>query len=424
MPIGSSGDVHPFVGLAGALEARGHHVTFVVCGYFRELVERAGLEYVELGTREEFLSALDHPDLWHPRRAFGHVFRLAAQTLRRQYHLIAERSGAGEIVVLTSLLGCGARLAQEKLGVPLVTVDCQPSCIWSACDPPVLPGIPLQEQTPRWLRSFIYRLGERFVIDPVACPELNRFRRELGLPPIQGLTRWWHSPDATLCLFPEWFAAPQPDWPPNVRLAEFPLWDEASLRDPQPEVEEFLASGDAPLVFTPGSANTQAQSFFRAAVEACRRLGRRGILLTRFFAQVPRALPAGVRHFDYVPLSRVLPRAAAIVHHGGIGTTAQALRAGIPQLIMPLAHDQPDNAARLRRLGVGDLVKPAAFRGPRVAKALRRLLESAEVKTSCALVASRFRGVDPFAAACAAVEELGARRGLTGDRRTVPEGAA
>jgi UDP:flavonoid glycosyltransferase YjiC (YdhE family) len=151
----------------------------------------------------------------------------------------------------------------------------------------------------------------------------------------------------------------------------------------------------------------QAASFFTAAVEACRRLGRRGLLLTKFADQVPSELPADVRHFEYVPFSRVLPRVAAIVHHGGIGTTAQGLRAGIPQLIMPLSHDQPDNAARLARLGVGDQLAPASFRGDRVAEKLSRLLDSPAVRTNCAQVAARFDGIDPLAEACAVVERFG-----------------
>jgi UDP:flavonoid glycosyltransferase YjiC (YdhE family) len=209
-----------------------------------------------------------------------------------------------------------------------------------------------------------------------------------------------------LGLFPEWFAPPQPDWPSNVHLAQFPLWDEATVTPPQAELDDFLAAGTPPIVFTPGTANVQARSFFAAAVEACARLGRRGLLLTKFAEQVPSDLPASVQHFEYVPFSRVLPRAAAIVHHGGIGTTAQALRAGIAQLIMPLSHDQPDNAARLKRMGVGDSLPPAAFRAERLTPMLARLLESAQVRARCAEVAGRFEGVDPFGDACVVVDQF------------------
>ena len=132
------------------------------------------------------------------------------------------------------------------------------------------------------------------------------------------------------CLFPEWFAPPQPDWPNNLVQTGFPLWDERTDAGLAPEVKEFLDAGEPPIVFTPGSANIFGKRFFGAAIEACQRLGHRGILLTRFPEQIPDRLPSGVRHFDYIPFSLLPPKAAALVHHGGIGTTAQALAAGSP----------------------------------------------------------------------------------------------
>jgi UDP:flavonoid glycosyltransferase YjiC (YdhE family) len=128
--------------------------------------------------------------------------------------------------------------------------------------------------------------------------------------------------------------------------------------------------------------------------------------LTRFPEQVPPALPDGIRHFEYVPFSQVFPRAAAVVHHGGVGTTAQALAAATPQLVMHMAHDQPDNAAHVLRLGVGRPISPKGFRGHRVAKALGELLQSPEVAKQCRAVAAKFHGADPLGGACHAIEAL------------------
>ncbi len=148
-------------------------------------------------------------------------------------------------------------------------------------------------------------------------------------------------------------------------LTGFPLFDEKQVHALSPEVEDFLNAGEKPLVFTPGSAMLQGEKFFAAAAQACALSGRRGILLTRFPKQLPAKLPEGVKHFDYVPLSGLLPRAAAMVYHGGVGTCAQALAAGIPHLITPMAHDQHDNASRVARLGVGvELSTPAPFSSP------------------------------------------------------------
>ena len=405
---GSAGDVHPMLGLALALRDRGHRITFATTGYFRELVERTGLEFVELGSREDFLKGIQDPDLWHPLRGFAFVMRKGVEPLMRdEYRLVAERYEPGETVAVTSCLGFGTRLAHEKLGVPLVNVHLQPSVIWSEYESPVLGPMLVGPRIPRWFKRFEFGAVERLFVDRIAGPVVNPFRTELGLPPARKLMHWWHTGTHILGLFPRWYAAPQPDWPANVTVTQFPLWDERHVTAAPPELEAFLSRFGRPIVFTPGSGMSQGARFFREAVQACRILGRPGLLLTRFREQIPADLPEHVRHFDYVPFSEVLPRSAAIVHHGGIGTTAQSLRAGIPQLIMPMSHDQPDNAGRIRRFGVGDSLRPSAFRGPSVARSLDRLLRSADVERSCRTIADRFEGIEPFTEACEIVERVG-----------------
>jgi UDP:flavonoid glycosyltransferase YjiC (YdhE family) len=412
LPLGSHGDVHPFVGLGLALRRRGHAVTVACNGHFRGLVEKTEMPFVEVGSAEEYVRSMDHPDLWHPRRSFAYVFRVGiAPAMRPQYEVIAEHAARGPLLVIGNSLGFGALVAREKLGVPLVTVHLQPVILWSEHESPKLPGL---SRGPRWWKRFLFWFAEKFVVDRITAPTTNRFRAELGLPPMRRTMHWWHSPDLVLGMFPEWYAPPQPDWPANVVLTRFPLWDEGDVTPVAPEVERFLTEGDPPLVFTPGSSNRQAADFFAAAAEACRSLNRRGMLLSRFREQVPADLPDAVRHFDYVPFGKLLPRAAALAHHGGIGTTAQGLRAGVPQLLMPLAHDQPDNAARIRKLGVGDWLPPSRFRGPAVAEVLGRLLASGEVREACRRVAARFGDDDPFGPSCDAIEGLMARRSPEG----------
>jgi rhamnosyltransferase subunit B len=393
------------LGIAVELHKRGHEVTFLANGYFQETVERFGLRFVELGSREHYHAVASDPDLWNPRRAFRYVFQRAVQPiLRGQYTAIEEHSRSQETVVVANCLGFGARIAHERLGVPLVTIHIQPAVILSHIEPPAFPRV----VGPRWLKGLLFGLAERLVIDRTVCPEVNRFRRELGLPPVRKITRWWHSPQRVLCVFPEWFASPQPDWPKNVVQTDFPLWDERTDAGLVPEVQEFLGAGEPPIVFTPGSANVFGKPFFEAAVEACQRLGRRGILLTRFPEQIPERLPVEVKHFGYIPFSQLLPKVAALVHHGGIGTTAQALAAGIPQLVMPLAHDQFDNAARVKRLGVGDWIVPSRFRGPKVAASLDALLTSEAVKRACLDVRAK-SSHDGIGKAADAIEELATR---------------
>ena len=169
----------------------------------------------------------------------------------------------------------------------------------------------------------------------------------------------------------------------------------------------FLAAGPAPIVFTPGSANRHAQAYFACALEAARRLGRRAIFLTSHRAQVPENLPATVLWQSWLPFHALLPHVALLVHHGGIGTTAEALRAGIAQLVVPLAFDQFDNGARVRALGAGDSFLKARVKPGAMVNKLRRLLESQAVRTRCQALAARCRedlGKDGMQALCMAIE--------------------
>jgi rhamnosyltransferase subunit B len=407
IPFGSAGDVHPFVGLGLALRQRGHDVTVITGAYFENLVRRVGLDMVPLGSAQEFLDVLHDPDAWHPLRSFNFIARYILKGLPMVYDAIAARYLPGETVVVAGSLAFGARVAQEKLGVPVVSMHLQPALFRSAYQTPVLPGLYLPDWYPRFLKRFLFWLGDTLLIDRALAPGLNDYRQQLGLPPVRRiLTHWWHSPQRILALFPSWYAAPQPDWPPQTRLVGFPLYDERGVEELPAELGDFLAAGSPPLVFTPGSANVQGQDFFRAAVDACERLGRRGLLLTRFPEQLPAPLPPAVRHFAFIPFSQVLPQAAALVHHGGIGTSAQALAAGVPQVVMPLAHDQFDNAERLRRLGVSRTLLPRRFRGPALAQTLDELLSAPETAIRCKEVARRFDGIDAISAACREIEAL------------------
>jgi len=260
------------------------------------------------------------------------------------------------------------------------------------------------------LLCVFFAAADRLVTDPIVVPPLNRFRAELELAPVRRpFAGWIHSPDLVIGLFPEWFAALQPDWPSNTHLTGFPLFDETGLREIPSELESFLTSGPPPIVFTWGTGMRFGRNFFEVSTQVCRAIGQRGVLLTQYSDQVPASLPDGVRHFEYVPFSKVLPRSLALVHHGGIGTSAQALAAGIPQLVVPWGHDQPDNAVRLTRLGVGSVVSRKDYKKRTVVRALDRLLHSKEVAGNCRSFASKIAQTQPLSEACRLIELLAAR---------------
>lgn len=397
LTLGSHGDVHPFVGLALALRAHGHAPVIATNGHFESLIRGVGIDFLPIGSEDEYHRLTADKDLWSPSRAFKVVFQAVAETLRKSYDHVArfvETHGEDALVVHSSL-GLAARIARDKFDFPLATVHLQPGVIRSLVDPPKLPGLFMPRWMPMWLKRGIWEGGDKYVVDPVIAPRLNALRKELGLPPVKRILKdWWHSPDLVVGLFPEWYAPPPVDWPRQFRATGFPLWDEQGVTPMAPELDRFLDAGEPPVAFTPGSAMQHGHAFFAAAAEACRRAGLRGLLLTRKSDQIPASLPEGVMHVPYAPFTDLLPRCAAVVHHGGIGTAAQGLRAGIPQLIMPMAHDQPDNAHRLQKLGLALALSPRKFTARNVARALTALLGDANYGSRARECARSFLGVD------------------------------
>jgi UDP:flavonoid glycosyltransferase YjiC (YdhE family) len=214
-----------------------------------------------------------------------------------------------------------------------------------------------------------------------------------------------HSPRLTLAMFPEFFAGRQPDWPASTQTCGFPFYEQP--REVPENLARFLENGDPPVVFTLGSIVAHFEpEFYHVAAQAAQELGRRAVLLTGNNTRIPRNLPASILAVDYAPLAQILPRAAVVVHAGGIGTCAESLRAGIPSVVMPFSFDQPDNAERLRRLGVAEIAD--RFRVSNLASPLRRILGNSDAARRARALAAQ---IDPRSAVSEGVdwlEKLGA----------------
>jgi rhamnosyltransferase subunit B len=289
--LGSIGDLMPFLAVAEKLRARGHRCVIASNAGYGRLVQASGFPFAAIWERGA--QTLDDALARDPASAWAQVrdqmFRPAAEPT---FRCIEHFAGAAPTVVLASWSAFGAQRAHRQLGVPLVSAYLSPHAL--------------------------------------TLPEAA------------------DDPGIKIGFFPDWFASA----PAEVRLAGFPMPDDVQIPPLPPELDAFLRDGAPPVVLTPGSFMRNANSFFRAGLAACQQLGLRAVLLTPYADQVP-VLPAFARHYSYINLQRLLPRTAAIVHHGGIGTAAQALRAGIPQVLAPVFFDQFDNAARLETLGVG-----------------------------------------------------------------------
>lgn len=411
-PIGSLGDLNPVLGIGRELKRRGHEVLVLANPLYERAVQEAELPFEAVGTAAEFEEFYRHPDMWNLHRFWKTAFIYSAlKPMRGTYEAILRHHVPGNTAIVGHSWAFGSRIARETLDVRFATIHLQPYCLRSTYQSSRMPApMVMADWMPRHWKSLQFWIADRFFVDPCLAPETNAFRRELGLPPVTRLIdRWWHSPDMQLCVFPEWYCQAQPDWPATefgTHLCGFGRWDGVKSTALSAEAQRFLAAGSPPIVFTAGTVNQQAERFFTAAAGACRLLGRRGMLLTRFPEQLRVDLDDDVQAFSFLPFQSLLPHAAALVHHGGLGTMSRAFIAGIPQVITPMSFDQPDVAARVERLGAGGSLSIQGLTAKKLAAQLAKVLGSAEIKARCRELSELMRDADPETIACDQLEKF------------------
>ncbi|MFM2051781.1 MAG: hypothetical protein RL682_2272 [Pseudomonadota bacterium] len=415
--FGTAGDMHPFLSLTKFLQSRGEDVTFMGFKAHEAMVLPLGIPFVPVGTNEDYFRVMRDPDLWHPRRGFATLFKHMGQdtqSMRDIADYFQSLASDQALVVLAHpfAIPSSALFRQHLPLMRLVAVYLAPSNFRTVYNPLTLGELTVPRWLPHFVRRWMWRLVERFYIDPTAVPPLNTWRAQYGLPAIpQYMDHIYTEPDASVALFPAWFGKPQPDWPSPLLMGTFPLFEPDQNAQFSPELSQFLQaslqSNDRPIVFAPGSAHAQAASYFAKALKVVERLGLRAIFLTPYAEQLPKSLPASVLWQSYVPFDALLPKVRALVHHGGIGTTAQALRAGVPQLVVPFAFDQFDNAARVEALGCGlaSLAEPRASVFY-LARKIKRLLTSEAIEMQCKATAARFIKEPTMDALCNRISKL------------------
>jgi rhamnosyltransferase subunit B len=389
--FGSLGDVHPMLAIGRRLLGRGYRVTVLLAEPYVEMAQQMGLQPHVLIAAEEFQQMIQDPDLWRPIEGVRLLMRRAAQRLDAHYEQLEALVVDESTVLVAHPLDFAARIFRDRHPhVPLASVHLAPATLRVPKAPPRLMA---QGWIPRWPSKWmelVYRVADRWLVDRHLTPAINTLRGKLQMASVdRPLHRWWLSPDLVLGLFPEWFSPPLKYLPKTMRLVGFPLADGSN---PQQSLDRSLmeAVKPKPLVFTAGSENAQARAFFAAACQACRELQLPGLLLTGRSDQLPESLPESVRHMTYAPFSRLLPGCRAIIHHGGIGTTSQGLAAGIPQLILPMAFDQFDNAHRATKLGCARWWPMRKLSPRRLTDSIGQLLETPFCADAARWIANRF----------------------------------
>jgi rhamnosyltransferase subunit B len=408
--IGSAGDLFPFMAMALALRERGHRVSFLAPEQHAPYVASSGLPFTGLPADPAVL--LD-PDLWHATRGLKVVWRATRPAMATIVPFVDPLPEDEPVVLLVHPLALPeADLCRaNRPGLKVVAAYLAPQNLPTVHDPLMFGPWPVPRWVPLGLRRWLLRRLAAAYIDPAALSDVNAARRQRGMPKVGSmLGHLFAVADLSVTLFPEWFAPTQPDWPQPIYRADFPLFDPKPDAPLSPELESFLAQGrgSRPLAFTHGTGNLQARAYFAHAARAVQALGLRAVFLSPHREQLPADLPPAILWQDYVPLRRLLPHLALLSHHGGIGTTAECLRAGTPQLVVPLAHDQFDNAARVAALGVGAGLPAAKLDDAALARELGRLLGDDAVGRRCREIGRRFAPAGAWDGLCTRLESLDA----------------
>lgn len=406
---GSLGDLHPALALALGLQARGHRVEVATSEMYREKIGALGLKFHPL--RPDLLAQGEHiiAEIMDGPRGSARLMRdHLFPAVRAMQEDLAPVTAGADLLIASELVFPASILAATQ-GVRWISYVLAPVSLFSLRDPSVLPvpaGLHWINRGGAPLRRLVKRAAK--IVSHSWWRPLRQLRAEHGLPAGgHPLFEGKYSARLNLALFSAALQPPQPDWPTATVQTGFLFHDEARGHPALPEaVARFLAAGPPPVVFTLGSAAIYvAGNFYAESVRAARSLGRRALLLLGKNPPPP-DLPAAVLAWDYLPFAQIFPRAAAIVHQGGVGTTAQALRAGRPMLIVPFAHDQFDNAARIVRLGAGRTLARGRYRGPRVARELAALWSDDKYARASEVAARQVRAESGLEKACDAIERI------------------
>lgn len=419
--FGSFGDVHPYLALAIELKRRGHRAVVATAEVYRNKIEEEGLPFFPV--RPNVGELQQNPEmvrkLWHPTRG--------SQSLIRDYLIPAAEDSYHDLLpvcrnadlILTHFAAFAGPIVAAKLEVPWLSIVLQPSVFLSVNDPPALPNIPwLPALRPlgRLPVAAILAIGRK-VTGRWALP-LAKLRTKIGIGSSKAPTLFEFSRLGTLALFSRHFAPPQTDWPSQVQVTGFPFYDRRGLigaaaqsqaihEQEMAALEQFFADGKPPVLFTLGSsAVLEPGTFYRESAAAAKELGIRAILLvgiTGTINDIEYSSPQ-IHVASYAPYSAVMPRCSAIVHQGGIGTTAQALRAGRPMIVVPWSHDQPDNAHRVIKLGLGRSIPRRAYRAARAKRELESLLNEVSYAARASQLGELIAAEDGIGTACDAVE--------------------
>ncbi|HMQ33512.1 MAG TPA: glycosyltransferase, partial [Chloroflexaceae bacterium] len=411
---GSSGDLNPFLALGVGMQARGHTVRFALSPPLAALAEQAGFDVYPLAAD----APLTAQEAVYAQGSSVGSLKAAVQqailpTLRQKVDDLRAACDHADLLVAASLQ-LPASFVADETGIPWASVAVAPLALPSSqFSPSPLPFAPVPLRP--LMNQIAWRVGAQ-LLRPIADPAVNALRADRGLQPRRDLLLTGNlSPDLIAVAVSPAFMPEPPDWPPHARTTGFCFWDTPGDWQAPPELSAFLEQPGPIVAVSSGSQSLDVRgafaAFYRTSVEAVHQAGARALVLGAQPGTVAGS-SADTLTLSYAPFSAIYPRCVAVIHHGGIGTTAQALRAGVPMLIAPWGFDQFFIGDRVAQLGAGQSISRRQYVTRRVAAHLRALIEDPSYRQRAEQLSAQIQREDGVGTLCEALEALLARKGL------------
>lgn len=389
--FGSLGDIYPLLAVANKMRYK-HKVVFLANEYFRETIEQQGVTFQPIGTVRDQLAAKETEQSTGEtvegcKHRFKHIIGNSfAPASAYVEGLLTE--GLQPVVISHGNL-CPASLACEKYNIPMILVHYAPSQIPGHNEDALM--VANFYGADRWfVRNITRPLRNLFgARTNFVYAQLSAYRIKYGLHPIPSVLKSFYykltknsralkvgfTAVLDIALVPAWFSEPLDTKLPHVKFSGFAFLENSEKAQTDTnKLNQFLEQNKKPIVFTPGSAVEDTRSFCEQIIPICRKLGSPGIFASRHgkqaFDQIPKVDDVPLLYIEHADFDALLPKSRCLIHHGGIGTIAQAIKAGIPQLVRPRMYDQPANGVRVMMYGLGGSVMPASFNADTVANIL------------------------------------------------------
>ncbi len=422
--FGSLGDINPLLAVAQKMKHT-HTLIFLANEYFRAHITKSGVPFHAVGEVEEQLSAKESKASTG-ETAEGCISRfenIIGKNFERTYKFIEDKINDGKQLIVISHGNLSPAVpACEKFGIPLIITHYAPAHVPHNREDAIM-CMTFYGKNEWLLRNITFPVMDFFAqLNFDIKPAYNKYREQFGLPPLRNyFERLWdritfksqrynsglHIP-LEIALLPKWFSEPLDKSLDSIKFAGFPFYIDENTTNNQ-LVGEFIQQHGKPIVFTPGSVVEDVDAFCEQIIPICRKLGSPGIFASRHgkegFDALEKVDDVPLLYLDHADLNYLLPKSRCLIHHGGVGTIAQAIKAGIPQIVRPRMYDQPSNGIRVMMYGLGGSVAPQSYDADTVANILMHIESNPKHKEFLDHYSQSVKEEDGVLNACVFIEE-------------------